>query len=689
MSLDQRSSQLLHLLIETKSPISIRELGESLRVSRRTIYYNLEKINDWLKEQKLEEVQSVKSLGVFVTEDSRARIPNLIRLNSTIDYYFTAAEREKLILIALLTNTDSLYLQEFMDMTKVSRNSCLADIKAVKRTCKRYQLEVLFQRSKGYFMTGSEYQIRKLFIDTFNYPASSELSNEMKASWSHFDPHLLDMVKQCDRLVSRLQKEFELQLTSEAISELSWHLAFFIHRVRLGFVISLNPDEREALNASPAYKGALVIADQLSKQFNLTIPEHEVCYFTIFLLSLRNQSEKQLDKIGGLHTVVRKMVIDFQRYSCIEFDNYQAVEQNLLIHIRPAYYRLKYGIQLKNPLTTSVKEKYGEVFQLTKKVVHHLESFFGTIVNEDELAYIAMHFGGWMRKEGNTPVSRKTAVIVCSSGVGTSQILKSQLESLFSTLDFEVVTSIEKIRSDAEIVFTTVSIPDQHLPTFHVNAILSDLEKERLLTYVNRTLNQSFVTSQNEQTNQILKSIGKHATVHNQKQLLTEIENILSDNHLHIREPYKPMLNEIIDGSSIQLANKVDSWQSAVELAAAPLLEKDLITKDYIDAMITNINELGPYVIIAPHVAIPHARPEDGVNKLAMGLLKLHQPIAFSKEVRHQASLIFILAATDNETHLKALSQLSSMLSDEENIDTLINARTIEDLQSLIDKYSE
>ncbi|MEW9500300.1 PTS sugar transporter subunit IIA [Jeotgalibacillus marinus] len=147
------------------------------------------------------------------------------------------------------------------------------------------------------------------------------------------------------------------------------------------------------------------------------------------------------------------------------------------------------------------------------------------------------------------------------------------------------------------------------------------------------------------------------------------------------------MLNEIIGG--IQIADKVESWQDAIELAASPLLQKGMIKEDYIDAMITNINKLGPYVIIAPHVAIPHARPEDGVNKLAMSLLKLNQPIAFSEEERHQASLIFILAATDNQTHLKALSQLSTMLSEEENIDTLINGKTIEDLQILIDKYSE
>ena len=157
---------------------------------------------------------------------------------------------------------------------------------------------------------------------------------------------------------------------------------------------------------------------------------------------------------------------------------------------------------------------------------------------------------------------------------------------------------------------------------------------------------------------------------------------------MDIKENYKPMLNELINDSSILFKDKVSSWQEAIKLAASPLIENESITIEYPKAMIDSVENLGPYVVLAPGVAIPHARPEHGVNQLSMSLLKLNSPIAFAKGDFYQVSLIFVLAAIDNESHLKALMQLSNLLSDERNISTLMNSTTKEDILKLIHHYS-
>lgn len=104
--------------------------------------------------------------------------------------------------------------------------------------------------------------------------------------------------------------------------------------------------------------------------------------------------------------------------------------------------------------------------------------------------------------------------------------------------------------------------------------------------------------------------------------------------------------------------------------------------------MIANVDEMGPYVVIAPEIALPHARPEYGVKKIGMSLLRLGESVYFSKEERHRASLIVVLAAVDNEKHLKALAQLSTMLSDEEMLQKLMDAESIEEIMKYIDQYS-
>lgn len=155
-----------------------------------------------------------------------------------------------------------------------------------------------------------------------------------------------------------------------------------------------------------------------------------------------------------------------------------------------------------------------------------------------------------------------------------------------------------------------------------------------------------------------------------------------------VREDKKPMLHEVLQEPFLQLKDSADDWKSAVRLAAKPLLNYEYIEPSYVEAMIKSVEQLGPYIVIAPKVALPHARPEQGVNRVGMSMLRLKEPVYFSTEKQHGAQLIIVLAATDNETHLKALSQLSMMLSENDNIDKLIAMNTKQEMLALIEAYS-
>jgi mannitol/fructose-specific phosphotransferase system IIA component (Ntr-type) len=104
--------------------------------------------------------------------------------------------------------------------------------------------------------------------------------------------------------------------------------------------------------------------------------------------------------------------------------------------------------------------------------------------------------------------------------------------------------------------------------------------------------------------------------------------------------------------------------------------------------MIENIKTLGPYVVIGPEVAIPHARPESGVNKVGMSFLKLNTPVHFLDNENYPVRLLFCIAAIDNATHLKALSQLTKLLSNSENLDLLKEDDSTENILELFKQYS-
>ncbi|TQR35318.1 PTS sugar transporter subunit IIA [Lysinibacillus sphaericus] len=138
------------------------------------------------------------------------------------------------------------------------------------------------------------------------------------------------------------------------------------------------------------------------------------------------------------------------------------------------------------------------------------------------------------------------------------------------------------------------------------------------------------------------------------------------------------MLTELLTKDTIQLANFVNTWQEAIHLAANPLLKQHKIEERYIESMIHSIEKHGPYVVITPKVAIPHARHTEGVNELAMSLLSLQKPVLFGPE--KPVFLIIVLAATDHVSHLQALVDITKILQEPNQIDSIIACQHKDDI---------
>ena len=139
---------------------------------------------------------------------------------------------------------------------------------------------------------------------------------------------------------------------------------------------------------------------------------------------------------------------------------------------------------------------------------------------------------------------------------------------------------------------------------------------------------------------------------------------------------------EILSADKIQILDKVETWEQAITIAANPLLTQDYFESSYVTAMIDSVKELGPYIVIAPEIAIAHARPNDDVKHIGLSLLKLNQHINFSEE-GHFASLIFVLSAIDNDGHLAILRSLATKLGDQDTVNKLLAAQEINEIVNI------
>lgn len=128
-------------------------------------------------------------------------------------------------------------------------------------------------------------------------------------------------------------------------------------------------------------------------------------------------------------------------------------------------------------------------------------------------------------------------------------------------------------------------------------------------------------------------------------------------------------------------------WKDAVMKSAQKLLELGYIEERYIDAMIQNIEENGPYVVLTKGFAVPHEGLDQGSIKVGMNLIRLKNPVNFDAEENDPVEFVCCLSAVDHKTHLKAFFNLVNMLQNPEFKEALRQCKTPDETAKVIEKY--
>ncbi|MHA2715580.1 PTS sugar transporter subunit IIA [Vibrio owensii] len=146
----------------------------------------------------------------------------------------------------------------------------------------------------------------------------------------------------------------------------------------------------------------------------------------------------------------------------------------------------------------------------------------------------------------------------------------------------------------------------------------------------------------------------------------------------------------LIDNNSIKLQAKASNWREAIKIGTDMLIASGAIQASYHDAIISSVEELGPYICIAPNLALPHARPENGVIRTAFALVTLEEPIYFEGE-DEPVDVLITLAGSSSDEHMEGLMEVTQVLDDEDSetgvdLDKLRRCRSKTDVFNVIDE---
>lgn len=149
------------------------------------------------------------------------------------------------------------------------------------------------------------------------------------------------------------------------------------------------------------------------------------------------------------------------------------------------------------------------------------------------------------------------------------------------------------------------------------------------------------------------------------------------------------MLKKIIDEKLTSYYDSFDTWQEAVIASYQGMLKKGIISEEYINEVLSSIEEFGPYVVISPLVAMPHSTTgSKNVFNTAFSFMKVNKPVVFDENDRSKdAKVFFSFAAAEENEHLKNIVKLAELLINEKIVEELLEVTCDEDLLKLIEKH--
>ena len=136
---------------------------------------------------------------------------------------------------------------------------------------------------------------------------------------------------------------------------------------------------------------------------------------------------------------------------------------------------------------------------------------------------------------------------------------------------------------------------------------------------------------------------------------------------------------DLLKQENVQIYNGDTDWEEAIRISVKPLEDGGYVTPDYKEEIIANVKDLGPYIVLTEDIALPHARPEQGVLESQLAVTLFKKPVTFNED--YPATKLFVaLAAGDGEKHLSALASLMELFQDDERVLAILDA---EDQESL------
>lgn len=501
-----RSQKIIGILTEMEGFIPISQIADRLEVSARTIIRELKGVELWLSERKVS-LLSKPGQGILLDVDAAGMqsIREALRLQESVGEY-SPRERQAYILVELLNASEPLKLYCFTSALNVSEGTISNDLDKIEPIVAGWNLRLIRKPGYGIEIEGDEKQFRTAISHlVFEHFTREELLDIIRRKYQATVPRLAmtavrnrllntigdDILEGIEEAIGKTEALKNYPIADNSYVGLVVHMALAVKRLMNGERITFDPKILEELRESREYDIARAIVIETGKIFAIHIPEDETGYITMHLKGVKYGNT--LADTGKIHVNDYRIIhLANELIRKIEQDTGYLLQNNnrlligLVNHLGPALARIQLGLDIQNPLLAEIKTRYTDYYEMTARSIRVIEEKVGIRVPEDEIGYLAMHFGAALEEQTLNVHRVFRVVIVCSTGIGSSKLLEARIRKHYETVRIVESRSVMdldaylKSHEDIDFIISTVPVQGLERPVAVVSPLLLEQDMEKI-----------------------------------------------------------------------------------------------------------------------------------------------------------------------------------------------------------------
>lgn len=670
MGVSARQREIIELLLQQNKSWTVAGIAAQVKVSTRTIHRELDSLERLFRQYHLELVRKAGS-GVELRGHDEQKQELRLAVLPQATTGFTVEQRQLIILCALLEATEPVKLISLAIDLKVTKATISHDLDELEGKLAPLELTLLRKRGYGVELLGSESAKRRMISRLIaDHLDDHELISQIRDNIQHKTLHaanslterLLELINKeklikVEKALAQLEHDLPYPLADSAYIGLVTHLALTVERVQKGENISFDEKTLTELSQTPEYPIAQKIINRVEELFQLQMPSAEIGYITMHLrgAKLRHSQEDWFGTANAeLMDATQRLIQACEDRLGIPLARDRSLYHGLLMHLEPALYRLQAKLEIRNPLVVQIQSQYPELFEVVREAVAAL--FPDLEVPDEEIGYLVMHIGAAAERM-KQECQRYRALVVCSSGIGSSQILamriKKEIPEIVSLQNLSAFDVGRIPRSDYDVIISTIPLPLPGQDYVIVSPLLTPEEREKIKAHLH-------------QRSTGIEEIAPHGWI-----VSNESKNSLLQLHdIHLYTGY---------ASQVAAGIRVYQWDNVGELNSVPNLLRQICKElkrhgtiqdeEAVARKLLQRERLGGLGIPGTSFALFHGKYEE-VAQHSFTIHQLRHPVylrSMDEQEMPVRMLLLLLGPHDmRKEGLEILSEISSMLIEDE-----------------------